>query len=186
VGKGTGLGLAFVQGIARHGGGFVAIESAPAQGTTVSVYFPRAPDVGTDATAQRPMRSADFRSPGATILLVEDEAPVSIMIALMLTRAGYRVLAAATPSEACALFEQHAGEIDLLLSDIVMPEMNGPALAQRLIATQPDLRVLFVSGYSDVLPAGATAAGKVAYLAKPFPSRDLITAVDELLTARAS
>jgi two-component system cell cycle sensor histidine kinase/response regulator CckA len=186
VGKGTGLGLAFVQGIARHGGGFVMVESAPAQGTTVSVYFPPAPDVVTEATAAQPRVSTDFRSPGATILLVEDEAPVSIMIAVMLRRAGYRVLSAATSGEACALFEQHAAEIELLLTDIVMPEMNGPALAQRLVAQQPDLRVLFVSGYGNALPAGATATGRVAYLAKPFPSHDLVTAVAELLTARAS
>jgi PAS domain S-box-containing protein len=186
VGQGTGLGLAFVHGIARQGGGFVAIESAPAQGTTVSVYFAPAPPAALEAAPYALEASSEDRSGGATILLVEDEAPVSTMMAVMLNQAGYRVLPAATPNEACALFEEHGSAIDLLLTDIVMPEMNGPALAQRLVAQRPELRVLFVSGYSEALPAGATGSGKVAFLAKPFPSQQLVAAVAELLTPRAA
>lgn len=187
VGKGTGLGLAFVHGIARQGAGFIAIDSAPAQGTTVSVYFPLASEaVIPTATPKTSPDHARHQQQGATILLVEDEAPVSTMIATMLNRAGYRVLSAATPGEACALFDQHGNDVDLLVTDVVMPEMNGPALAQRLITSRPDLCVLFVSGYSDALPAGAAATGRVAYLAKPFPPRDLVKAVGELLITRAS
>jgi len=186
VGQGTGLGLAFVHGIARHGGGFVTIDTAPAKGTAVSVYFAPAPEVVTEAAAPPPISSTPDGRPGATILLVDDEGAVRKMTARILTGAGYRVLSAATPGEACALFEQHATDIDLLLTDIVMPEMHGPALAQRLVAQQPELRVLFVSGYSDAIPASATATRKVAFLAKPFPSSDLVATVAELLTARAS
>jgi signal transduction histidine kinase len=186
VGKGTGLGLAFVHGIARQAAGFVSIDSAPAQGTTVSVYFPLASEAVTPNAVDQPRSAPDPAAQGATILLVEDEAPVSAMMATMLKRAGYRVLSAATPGEACTLFEQHGAGIDLLVTDVVMPEMNGPALAQRLITRRPDLRVLFVSGYSDALPAGAPSTGRLAYLAKPFPSRDLLTAVGELLAARVA
>jgi two-component system cell cycle sensor histidine kinase/response regulator CckA len=182
VGQGTGLGLAFVHGIARHNGGFVSIQSAPGEGTAVSVYFPPASEALPDAAVEASPLPAGTRPPGATILLVEDEAPVSIMLGVMLKSAGYRVLSAATPREACVLFEQHAAEIDLLLTDIVMPEMNGPALAQRLVAQRPDLRVLFVSGYNDAMPASATGAPKVAYLAKPFPADQLLAAVAALLT----
>jgi DNA-binding NtrC family response regulator len=123
---------------------------------------------------------------GATILLVEDEDAVRDLTAQMLSRAGYRVLSAATPGEACALFEKHAADIDLLVTDVVMPDMNGPALADRLVARRPDLRVLFVSGYSDAMPASATATDRVTFLAKPFAPSRLISTVAELLTAGAT
>jgi PAS domain S-box-containing protein len=184
VGQGTGLGLAFVHGIARHGGGFVTVQSAPGQGTVVSVYFPVLTDTTVETAATRPAARTVTRSASATILLVEDEAPVSTMMVRVLNRAGYRVLSAATPGEAFAVFEQHTSDIDLLLTDIVMPEMNGPALAQRLVAARPDLRILFVSGYSGGLPGSATATGKVAFLAKPFPSDQLVATVAGLLSAR--
>jgi two-component system cell cycle sensor histidine kinase/response regulator CckA len=182
VGHGTGLGLAFVHGIAHRGGGFVSIESTPAKGTCVSVYFPSAPGAVAEASGGRAASPAGQRHE-ATVLLVEDEEPVAIMMATMLTRAGYRVLSAGTPGEACSIFDQHSAEIDLLLTDIVMPEMNGPALAQRLVAQRRDLRVLFVSGYSEAMPTGAAVAGKTAYLAKPFPSHSLVSVVSELLAA---
>jgi PAS domain S-box-containing protein len=183
VGEGTGLGLAFVHGIARHGGGFVTVQSAPAKGTTVSVYLPPAPAPVAGA-APEPLVSARVAgSPGATILLVEDEDAVLRMTAQVLSRAGHRVLSATTPGQACALFKEHGPDIDLLLTDIVMPEMHGPALAERLLAQRPDLRVLFVSGYSDVMPASATATDRVTFLAKPFPASRLVTTVAELLTS---
>jgi two-component system cell cycle sensor histidine kinase/response regulator CckA len=103
------------------------------------------------------------------------------MTTRMLARAGYRVLSAGTPGEAIALFEQYRNQVDLLLTDIVMPEMHGPALAQRLIAQRPDLRVLFVSGHSESLPAGATAPGRMAFLGKPFASGHLLEAVSSIL-----
>jgi PAS domain S-box-containing protein len=184
VGQGTGLGLAFVHGIARHARGFVTVDTAPGRGTTFSVYLPPAPESVSASAAAPPVSSTEHVSTGATILLVEDEEAVRTTTAQMLTHAGYRVVSAATPREACALFAQHAANIDLLMSDVVMPEMHGPALAQRLIAQRPDLRVLFVSGYSDALPASGTQAGKAAFLAKPFPASGLVTAVAALLGTR--
>ena len=184
VGEGTGLGLAFVDGIARHCGGFVAVETAPAKGTTVSVYFPPAPEAAMEAAPEPPTPQTGARPRGATILLVEDEAAVRDLTERMLRAAGHRVLAAATPSQAVALFAEHAGDIDLLLTDIVMPEMHGPVLAQRLVAERPGLPVLFMSGYSAAMPASEIATGTVAFLAKPFSSSRLIAAVGDLLAAR--
>jgi two-component system cell cycle sensor histidine kinase/response regulator CckA len=186
VGEGTGLGLAFVHGIARHGRGFVTVETAPAKGTTVSVYLPPAPEAEAQAAAEPPMVSTPDRPPAATILLVEDDGAVRDMTAQVLSRAGHRVLSAATPGQACALFEQYADDIDLLVTDVVMPEMHGPALAERLAARRPDLRVLFVSGYTDAMPASATPTGRVTFLAKPFASARLVATVAELLTASTS
>jgi PAS domain S-box-containing protein len=183
VGEGTGLGLAFVHGIARHGGGFVTIETAPAQGTTVSVYLPPTGEPAIEPAAEPVLPSTREGLQRATILLVEDEGAVRSMTARMLSRAGHRVLSAATPAEACALFEEHGTAIDLLMTDIVMPEMHGPALAERLRAERPDLRVLFVSGYSEAMPAGSLADDRMAFLAKPFPSSCLVTTVAGLLTA---
>jgi two-component system, cell cycle sensor histidine kinase and response regulator CckA len=185
VGEGTGLGLAFVHGIARHGHGFVTVETAPAKGTTVSVYWPRAPHAAIEPAVEPATTTARDR-PAATILLVEDEAAVRELTAQMLSRAGYRVLSAATPGEACALFDEHQAGIDLLITDVVMPEMHGPALAERLVAKRPDLRVLFVSGYSDAMPASATANHRVTFLGKPFAPARLMETVAELLMAGAT
>jgi two-component system cell cycle sensor histidine kinase/response regulator CckA len=186
VGEGTGLGLAFVHGIARHGGGFVSVETAPAKGTTVSVYLPPAPQVEAPAVAPPPSEVTPGRPPAATILLVEDDAPIRNMTAQVLSRAGYRVLAAASPGEAFSIFEAHAPEIDLLLTDVVMPEMRGTALAERLVVRRPGLRVLFVSGYSDTMPEVAATIGTVNFLAKPFAPSRLVTTVADLLTAATS
>jgi len=180
VGEGTGLGLPFVQGVARHAGGFVTIESAPQQGTTVSLYLPpfHGPAV---APTPAPPPSVGAAAP-ATILLVEDEVPVRKMTTRTLERAGYTVLAAATPSEACTLFEQERSRIDLLLSDIVMPGMHGPVLAERLLAQRPDLCVLFVSGYSDVMPDTRGGGATAGFLAKPFTAAALLAAVRDALS----
>jgi len=183
VGAGTGLGLAFVDGIVRHAKGFVTVESAPDQGTTFLVYFPVAEAGAADAAADVPAPAAARAWSSATILLVEDERAVRDMTTLVLGRAGYRVLAAATPSEASTLFDEHSASIDLLLTDIVMPEMHGPVLAQRLIARRPGLRVLFVSGHSDAMPIGTTGTGKTAFLGKPFAPASLLATVTEVLNA---
>jgi len=183
VGEGTGLGLPFVQGVARHAGGFVTIESAPQQGTTVSLYLPpfHGPAV---APTLAPPPSVVAATP-ATILLVEDEMPVRKTTARMLERAGYTVLAAATAAEACDVFEQERSRIDLLLTDIVMPGMHGPVLAERLLAQRPDLRVLFVSGYSDMMPDTRGGRVKAVFLAKPFSAVALLAAVREALSPPA-
>jgi len=181
VGAGTGLGLAFVDGVVRHGGGTVTVDTAPGQGTMFSVYVPRAHDVADSFV--EPRRPAASLPSSGTILVVEDEPAVREMTVRLLSRAGYRVLSASMPSEAAALFDTHRDDIDLLLTDVIMPEMHGPALAQQLIGQRPDLRVLFVSGHSDSLPAGATGTGRISFLGKPFAPSHLLATVSEILAA---
>ena len=147
LGKGTGLGLASVYGIVRQSNGFISVDSEPGHGTTFTMHFPA-------LTADQPQLPAagdhDPLEPGReTILLVEDEDSVRVIVGAVLRRHGYRVLEAAGPREACDIFAAHGPVIDLLLTDVVMPDMNGPALAQRLVALRPQLRVLFISGYAD-------------------------------------
>jgi two-component system cell cycle sensor histidine kinase/response regulator CckA len=120
------------------------------------------------------------RSASATILLVEDEPAVRTMAAQMLERAGYTVLAASSPSEACAIFDAEQARISLLVTDVVMPEMHGPVLAERLVAQRSDLPVVFVSGYTDTMPASGSG-GRVTFLAKPFTASALIAAVQGAL-----
>jgi signal transduction histidine kinase len=186
VGTGTGLGLPFVHGIARHGGGFVTVESAPGKGTAVSVYLPVAPK---DAQPSGPPPATPARRPAArtaTILLVEDEEGVRTTTARILTHAGYRVIATGTPVEACEIFEKEPSAIDLLLTDVVMPGMHGPELAERLLTKRPELPVVFMSGYSDVMPASAAATGRMAFVPKPFAAAGLVANVERLLVLVAS
>ena len=177
IGKGTGLGLASVYGIVRQSQGFISVESEPGRGATFTMHFP-AVGRSTDAETRRP------RASGETILLVEDEESVRMMVAAVLGRHGYTVLEAATPGEGCRLFECHTDDIDLLLTDVVMPEMNGPALAQRLVGLKPELRVVFMSGYAGI--AGPIDAGtaNVGFLTKPFQGSTLARKVREVLTGR--
>ena len=184
VGQGTGLGLAFVDGLVRHHHGAIDVDSAPEHGTTFTIYLPFAIEAPAleRATSLAPAPSV-VRS-GATILLVEDELPVRTLTERMLERVGYRVLSAASPADACALFEAHAADVTLLVTDVVMPEMHGSALAQRLVAQRPDLRVLFMSGYSDAIPEG-TGTRRTAFLQKPFVAAHLVSAVETLLQATA-
>jgi PAS domain S-box-containing protein len=182
VGQGTGLGLAFVDGLVRHHGGVIDVDSRPGQGTTFSIYLPFASAPLATESAEPPVaRSAVVRS-HATILLVEDESQVRTLTGRMLEHVGYRVLSAPTPADACALFDAHARDVNVLVTDVVMPDMHGPALAQRLVARQPDLRVLFMSGYSDAIPE-SSATGRMAFLQKPFAASHLVSAVETLLNA---
>ncbi|HYT66558.1 MAG TPA: ATP-binding protein [Vicinamibacterales bacterium] len=186
VGEGTGLGLAFVHGIAQHAGGFVTIDSAPGKGTTVSMFLPPAPAAPIHAATESPTVPKRRGSPSATILLVEDDVAVRAMTARMLLRAGYTVLAASGPNQAVALFEKHVRDIDLLLTDVVMPEMHGPALAEQLLERRPGLPVLFVSGYTEPMAPGPRRAERVAFLAKPFASAALVATVAGLLPPSGS
>ena len=182
LGKGTGLGLASVYGIVRQSNGFIGVESETARGTTFTMHFPAV----AEATADRAMPA--FRpAPGGheTILVVEDEESVRVIIGALLRRHGYRVFEAATPHEACELFAAHRTDIDLLLSDVVMPEMNGPALAQRLVEEKPDLRVLFVSGYADGPSPIDCGNPNVSFLSKPFPASMLASKVRDVLSKPA-
>jgi two-component system cell cycle sensor histidine kinase/response regulator CckA len=189
VGDGTGLGLAFIHGVARHGGGFVTVDSASGKGTTVCVYLPPAAAVAEadpPATSLAPEPEANARRArsGPTILLVEDEDSVRVTTARLLARAGYEVVQATGPAEARVLFDRDP-EIALLITDVVMPEMRGPVLAALLRAKRPDLGVLFVSGYTDDIIAGEAPGGRVAFLAKPFSLHALADSVAALLEREA-
>ncbi len=170
VGKGNGLGLATVYGIVKQHEGDIAVTSVPGQGTTVKVHLPLLPDAVEFEEIERPR---PFAGGSARILLVEDEPAVRDLAHEALARCGYRVLAAATPAEAQALAEEHHGRIDLLLTDVIMPELSGPELADRLTRGQRDMRVLYMSGYTDDVladhecPAECPARGRRSW---PSPS----------------
>ncbi|MCU1381786.1 MAG: hypothetical protein JWL71_483 [Acidobacteria bacterium] len=182
VGKGTGLGLASVYGIVRQSNGFIAIDSAPGAGTIVTMHFPAAPCVDE---VTRPPAAETIAVPGhETVLLVEDEDAVRAIVGAVLRRHGYHVVEASGARIACDIFAQR-DDIDLLLTDIVMPDMNGPALAQRLIGMRPNLRVLFISGYADMLTPPAVDSPHVGFLSKPFQASVLIARVAKMLASAA-
>jgi len=179
LGKGTGLGLASVYGIVRQSNGFIAVESEPGAGTTFSMHFPALiSSVPADAPSATPARPA---TSGETILLVEDEDAVRALVGTVLRRRGYQVLEASTPGAACEIFEEHREEIDLLLTDVVMPGMNGPALAQRLVALRPELRILFISGYANMVAPIDPENQNIGFLSKPFQASVLADRVREML-----
>jgi two-component system cell cycle sensor histidine kinase/response regulator CckA len=177
VGKGTGLGLASVYGIVRQSNGSITVDSGPGAGSVFTMHFPAVPQTREVAAAPPVAESIHGRE---TILLVEDEDCVRLIICAVLRRQGYHVLEAATPGVACEVFSRHTG-IDLLLTDVVMPEMNGPALAQRLVGLQPDLRVLFISGYTDMMMPLDAGQPNVAFLNKPFQASVLTDRVRQML-----
>ena len=176
VGKGTGLGLATVYGIVRQSAGKILVESQVGQGTTFTVRLPAAEHA---ALAESPAEPASMGS--GTVLLVEDEEGVRQLAATILEHHGYRVLAAPGGQEAIDLFERHAKGIDLLLCDVVMPRMRGPELATHLRARQPEIKVLFMSGYTDPSIANHAVAAGLRFLQKPFAADALVRAVNETL-----
>ena len=184
VGEGTGLGMATVYGAVRQNGGFVNVYSEVGQGTTVSIYLPRhageAGDEEVADTAAEPVRGGS-----ETILLVEDEAAILKMSRDMLTHLGYRVLTAESPVAAVSLLEEHGGEVHLLITDVVMPEMNGKELAELLNQRQPGLRCLFTSGYTGTVIAshGILEEG-IDFIQKPFSIKDLADKVRTVLDRR--
>jgi CheY-like chemotaxis protein len=182
LGHGTGLGLATVHGIVKQSGGHVAVYSELAHGTTFRIYLPR---VDESPEVPRPEPSASAAGGSETILLVEDDAAVRELVGRVLSDRGYRVLAAAGGAEALRLAEQSGARIDLLLTDVVMPEMSGPALAEQLQARHPRTRVLYMSGYTEntVVHHGVLQGG-LAFLPKPCPTDVLLRRVRETLDAR--
>ena len=179
VGKGTGLGLATVYGIVKQNGGCVEVDTELNRGTLVRIYLPA---VEADVTGSSGETAGGPRPGTETVLLVEDESAVLRLSKIVLERFGYRVLTAATPGEAIHLFDTHDGPVHLLVTDVVMPEMNGRELAARLRASRSDLKTLFVSGYSAsaLAPRGVLDEG-VHFLQKPFSLEDLAASVREAL-----
>ena len=182
VGKGIGLGLASVYGIVRQSNGSITVDSDPGAGSVFTMHFPAvAPAVKVEVA---PPVVVEGVHGGETILLVEDEDCVRVIIGAVLRRQGYHVLEASTSQAACEVFRQHAG-IDLLLSDVVMPHMSGPELAQRLIGLRPDLCVLFISGYTAMLMPLVGGNPNIGFLEKPFQASVLTDRVRQLLAGPA-
>jgi PAS domain S-box-containing protein len=185
-GKGTGLGLATVYGIAKQSGGCVTVESQLGHGAAFCLYLPR--ENGTALALAPPTLSASPASSAVgTILLVEDESALRLVLKRALCGAGYAVLAAASGVDALAASAAHPGEIALLLTDVLMPRMSGPALAAQLVVSRPETAVLYMSGYPDEATAqhGVLAAG-TEFLGKPFSTAALLLRIEELLAARAA
>lgn len=181
VGKGTGLGLATVYGVIARCGGHVFVYSEPGVGTTFKIYLPRSTKRPTAAPPEAPRVTA---SQGETILVVEDHDPLRQVVVRSLSQYGYRVLAAPRPGQALALAAAHPGRIDLLLTDVVMPEMSGKALATALLEGRPELEVVYMSGYTGntIVHHGIPDAG-VHFLPKPFTPSVLLAKIREVLDA---
>jgi CheY-like chemotaxis protein len=181
LGKGTGLGLASAHGIVHQSHGWIDVSSEPGEGATFAIHFPAVQLPETMATEPAaPRKVVEPPRWNETVLLVEDEEAVRRIMSTVLKRQGYTVLEASTPLVALELFERHAEQIALLLTDVVMPVMGGPALAQRLVAIRPALRVLFVSGYTGSVPPQIQSPN-VGFLTKPFQTGVLAARVREML-----
>jgi PAS domain S-box-containing protein len=184
IGQGSGLGLATVYGIVTQTGGHILVESQVGRGTTFRIFLPKVEE--TDA----PLVSAEREPAGPagheTVLLVEDETDVRELVGLVLEQHGYRVLPASGGSEALRLLAGHDGRVDLLLTDVVMPEMNGRQVAERVLSLRPGTRVLFMSGYPGqaITTQGILEPG-TALLRKPFTAETLATRIRDLLDQAA-
>jgi len=175
---GTGLGLSTSYGIIKQSGGDIWVDSKPGAGTTFRIYLPVAEEPRGEAAA--PLETTPLRGT-ETILLVEDEDGVRRVVETMLKRRGYQVLASPSPADALAVAESHSGTIDLLITDMVMPGMSGRKMAEHLITARPEMRVLYVSGYSDPIESD----GGKAFLQKPFTAEELAQKISEVLRPKA-
>jgi signal transduction histidine kinase/CheY-like chemotaxis protein len=179
-GKGTGLGLSTVYGIINQSDGDIWVETEPGRGTTFNIYLPRVDSPAQEQQASKP-RESSF-SVSETILLVEDEDMVRKLVCEILKMNGYNVLQAANGREALPICEAHAGPIHLMLTDVVMPQMGGRELAERIASLRPEMKVLFMSGYTDdeIVHHEVPDAG-IAFIQKPFTPDSLERRVRDLL-----
>jgi nitrogen-specific signal transduction histidine kinase/CheY-like chemotaxis protein len=180
VGKGTGLGLATVYGVVKQSGGFIWVDSSPGVGTAFEIYLPQA--AGKAASGEREEKPAAIRGGSETVLVVEDEAGVRELACEFLRVKGYNVLEAEDGLKALAISRSHRGVIHLLLSDMVMPKMSGGELAAELKVARPQIRVVFMSGYSEFSRGElGKAFPDVPVLQKPFSPATLVEMVRETL-----
>jgi PAS domain S-box-containing protein len=179
IGKGTGLGLSTVYGIVKQTGGQISVETSLGHGTRFDVFWPVAGPSISEEPKDKSSRSSQVG--GETVLIVEDEEAVRRVTARILKQRGYKTLEVSTPSQAIALFTEGRQTVDLLLTDVIMPEMLGPSLYKRLSAMQPGLRVLFMSGYTGDSTEGTEIPAGATLIEKPFRPDALATEVRRAL-----
>lgn len=185
VGRGTGLGLATIYGVVKQNNGFIHVYTEPCKGSTFTIYLPRYDGDVVPAPSEHPHEIA--RRGQETVLLVEDEITLLHMSQLMLERLGYRVLIASTPNAAIQLVKEHVGGIDLLMTDVIMPEMNGRELANRVQSAYPHIKKLFISGNAaDLIVHHAMMEAHECFIQKPFSMRDLAAKIRAVLKAEPS
>jgi PAS domain S-box-containing protein len=180
VGKGTGLGLSMVYGIVKQSGGHIWVYSEPDRGTTLKIYLPRVDQPSETTGAEH--RPGSIKRGTETILLVEDDAQLRQLSSSVLAHCGYKMLVAATPEEGLEIFKAHHRDIRLLITDVVMPRMNGRQLAEQIMQISSDVRVLYISGYTNnaIVHYGVLDAG-LWFLPKPFTLSALMAKVREVL-----
>jgi CheY-like chemotaxis protein len=177
-GHGAGMGLATTYGIVRQNGGAIQVESTPGEGTVIKVYFPCAGD--DNEARSRHARAAGFGD--ETVLLVDDEASIRMYTSRVLASRGYKVIEADSPAEALRILRQGDTKFDLVVTDIVMPGMNGRELSDRIRSMSPRLPVLFLSGFShEVVLREGILDGQMRFLKKPFAPNDLVMQVRKML-----
>jgi PAS domain S-box-containing protein len=178
-GKGTGLGLATVYGIVKQSGGDIWVYSEQGQGTTFKVYFPRVAEAASEAGESE---APAAQRGGETILVVEDETAVRQLIAAMMRQQGYTVIVAESPADATRIAAERSGSIEMLLTDVVMPQMSGKQLADELVRGRPEMKVLYLSGYTqNAIAHHGVLDADVEFLGKPFSQGALANKVREVL-----
>jgi CheY-like chemotaxis protein len=180
VGKGTGLGLSMVYGIVKQSGGYIWVYSEPDRGTMLKIYLPRVDQPTEVKGAEHRPRSVQRGT--EMILLVEDDAQLRQLSASVLTHCGYKILVAGTPEEGLEIFKANHSDIRLLITDVIMPRMNGRQLAEQIVQISPDVRVLYISGYTNnaIVHYGVLDSG-LWFLPKPFTLSALMAKVREVL-----
>jgi two-component system cell cycle sensor histidine kinase/response regulator CckA len=186
VGHGTGLGLAICDEIIKQHGGYICVDSEPGEGTSFTIYLPQMDANPIETTYTHKTRAGYLPRGHETVLVVEDEPTVLLPIARLLRRQGYTVLTASNGEEAIAIAQMHQCAMHVLLTDLVLPKLNGTIVAERLIALYPDLKVIFTSGYAaTTTDHDDRSTGRRAFLPKPFSHAELAQTVRAVLDANA-